>query len=180
LYLVQVKRTSFNYLDFEVDKLTRSIENIATGDSFPTEVSHLLKADLKLMITKNRWLFDWKKELASPAREVYKLTIQGNLAVIQGLVSLSIEPDHIYMHLIESAPFNKGKTKVYLGVPGNLVAYACRLSFQRGFDGFVSFHAKTKLIDHYIKTLGAYHFGGHLMIIDTLPAKALIEKYFKE
>ena len=175
-----MKRTSFNYLDFEVDKLTRSIENIATGDSFPTEVSHLLKADLKLMITKNRWLFDWKKELASPAREVYKLTIQGNLAVIQGLVSLSIEPDHIYMHLIESAPFNKGKTKVYLGVPGNLVAYACRLSFQRGFDGFVSFHAKTKLIDHYIKTLGAYHFGGHLMIIDTLPAKALIEKYFKE
>ena len=100
--------------------------------------------------------------------------------VIQGLVSLSIESDHIYMHLIESAPFNKGKMKVYLGVPGNLVAYACRLSFQRGFEGFISFHAKMKLIDHYIKTLGAYHFGGQLMIIDTLPAKALIEKYFKE
>ncbi len=61
----------------------------------------------------------------------------------------------------------------------NLVAYACRLSFQKGFDGFVSFHSKTKLIDHYIKTLGAYHFGGHLMIIDILRAKALIEKYFK-
>jgi hypothetical protein len=177
---VQVKRTSINYLDFEVDKLTRSIENVATGDSFPTEVSHLIKADLKLVTKTNGWLFDWKKELTSPEKEVYKLTIQGNPTVIQGLVSLSIEPDHIYMHLIESAPFNKGKTKVYLGVPGNLVAYACRLSFQRGFEGFVSFYAKTKLIDHYIKTLGAYHFGGHLMIIDTLPAKALIEKYFKE
>jgi len=64
-------------------------------------------------------------------------------------------------------------------LPGNLVAHACRLSFQKGFDGFGSFHSKTKLIDHYIKTLGAYHFGGHLMIIDTLPAKALIGKYFK-
>jgi len=73
----------------------------------------------------------------------------------------------------------KGRTKVYLGVPGNLVAYACRLSFQRGFEGFVSFHSKTKLINHYIKTLGAYHFGGHLMIINTGSAKALIEKYFK-
>lgn len=180
MYLVQVKRTSINYLDFKVDKLTRSIENVATGDSFPTEVSHLLRGDLKLVTKKNGWLFDWKKELALPEKEVYKLTIQGNPDIIQGLVSLSIESDHIYMHLIESAPFNKGKTKVYLGVPGNLVAYACRLSFQRGFEGFVSFHAKTKLIDHYIKTLGAYHFGGHLMIIDTLPAKALIEKYFKE
>jgi len=110
---------------------------------------------------------------------VYKLTIQGNPNVIQGLVSLSIDVDHVYMNLIESAPFNKGKAKIYVGVPGNLVAYACRLSFQKGFGGFVSFHSKTKLIDHYIKTLGAYHFGGHLMIIDTLPAKVLIEKYFK-
>ena len=132
------------------------------------------------MTKKNGWLFDWKTELASPEKEVYKLTFQGNPTVIQGLVSLSIEPDHIYMHLIESAPFKKGKTKVYLGVPGNLVANACRLSFQRGFEGFVSFHAKTKLIDHYIKTLGAYHFGGQLMIIDTLPAIAFIQKYFKE
>ena len=177
---MQVKGTSISYLDFEVDKLTHSIENVATGDSFPTEVSHLLKADLKQVVKKNGWLFDWKAELNSPEKEVYKLTIHGNPTIIQGLVSLSIEPDHVYMHLIESAPFNKGKAKVYLGVPVNLVAYACRLSFQKGFDGFVSFHAKTKLIDHYVKTLGAYHFGGHLMIIDTLPARTLIEKYFKE
>jgi hypothetical protein len=176
---VQVKKVKTNYLEFEIDKLTRSIENVATGDSFPTEITHLAKADIKQVSKKNGWVFNWKTELDFPEREVYKLTIQGNPNVIQGLVSLSIDVDHVYMHLIESAPFNKGKTKVYLGVPGNLVAYACRLSFQRGFDGFVSFHSKTKIIDHYIKTLGAYHFGGHLMIIDTLPAKVLIEKYFK-
>jgi len=34
-------------LDFEVDKLTNSIENIVTGDSFPTEVSVLEKSDLR-------------------------------------------------------------------------------------------------------------------------------------
>ncbi len=162
-----------------MDKLTRSIENVATGDSFATDISYLQKKDLKQITKRNGWFFNWKQELDAPDREIYKVTIQGNPNIIQGLISLSIDIDHIYMHLIESAPFNKGKWKIYLGVPGNLVAYACRLSFQKGFDGFVSFHSKTNLIDHYIKTLGAYHFGGHLMIIDTLPAKILIEKYFK-
>ncbi len=174
-----MKKAKINYLEFEIDKLTRSIENVETGDSFPTDVSHLIKGDLKQISKKNGWIFNWKSELDATGREVYKLTIQGNPNVVQGLVSVSVDVDHIYMHLIESAPFNKSKTKVYLGVPGNLVAYVCRLSFQKGFDGFVSFHSKTKLVDHYIKTLGAYHFGGQLMIIDTLPAIALIEKYFK-
>ncbi len=179
MYLVQVKKVEPNYLEFEIDKLTRSIENVASGDSFATDITHLVKTDLKQVSKKNGWVFNWKTELNFPEREVYKLTIQGNPNIIQGLVSLSIDSDHVYMNLIESAPFNKGKMKVYLGVPGNLVAYTCRLSFQRGFEGFVSFHSKTKIIDHYIKTLGAYHFGGQLMIIDTLPAKGLIEKYFK-
>ncbi len=59
------------------------------------------------------------------------------------------------MHLVESAPFNKGKAKVYSGVPGNLVAFACKLSFQRGHEGNVSFLSKTQLVGHYEKTLGA-------------------------
>lgn len=83
------------------------------------------------------------------------------------------------MHLVESAPFNKGGSKVHSGVPGNLVAFACRLSFQRGFEGNVSFISKTQLIDHYIKTLGSFHFGGRLMIIETQAARKLIDKYFK-
>jgi len=83
------------------------------------------------------------------------------------------------MFLIESAPFNKGRNKIYLGVPGNLVAYACRLAFQKGYDGFIAFHSKTNLVDHYTKTLGAKHHGGLLMIIDTEAAKKLVDKYFK-
>ena len=82
------------------------------------------------------------------------------------------------MHLIESAPFNKGKDKVYVGVPGNLVAFACKLSFQRGFEGYLSFRSKTNLIDHYIKTLGATHVGGQLMVVNTTSALKLINKYF--
>lgn len=82
------------------------------------------------------------------------------------------------MHLIESAPFNKGKTKVYVGVPGNLVAFACKLSFQRGHEGNIAFLSKSKLVQHYTESLGARPIGGRIMIIETISALKLINKYF--
>ena len=174
-----MKRLKQIPLDFLIDKLTNSIENVQTGDSFPTNITLMSVADLKSVSKKNDWQFDWKYELKQPEREVYKLTIPNNISIIQGLISLEIKTDHIYMHLVEGAPFNKGKSKVYSGVPGNLVAFACRLSFQRGYEGNVSFISKTQLINHYINTLGAFHFGGRLMIIETRAAVNLIGKYFK-
>ena len=164
-------------IDIEIDKLTNSIENVITGDSFPTNVLPLTKNDLKIITKKNGWNFDWKAEFLKPDRNVYKLTITNNTEIIQGLVSLAVTPDNVYMHLIENAPFNIGKNKVYLGVAGNLVAFACKLSFQHGTDGFVSFRAKTMLINHYIKKLGAHHFGGHLLVLDTRAALNLLNKY---
>ncbi len=166
-------------LDFVIDKLTHSIENIVTGDSFPTDIVVLSKAELKNITKKNGWEFDWKQEFKQADRDIYKLTIVNNPTVIQGLVSLTEKQDHIYLHLIESAPFNKGKNKMYAGVPGNLVAFACKLSFHRGCDGFVSFLAKSRLIDHYQETLQATHVGGHLMVINTTGALKLIDKYFR-
>lgn len=166
-------------LDFLVDDLTNSIRNTISGDSFPTEVSRLTKIDLKRVNRKNGWNFNWKTEFESNTREVFKLTITNNPAIIQGLISFTVKKDHIYMELLESAPFNIGKSKLYEGVPGNLVAYVCKVSFQQGFDGFVAFTAKTKLITHYENMLGAYHFGNHLMIINANASLQLIEKYFK-
>jgi hypothetical protein len=166
-------------LDFIIDKLTNSIENVITGDSFQTEISILQKSDLKSVTKKNGWLFNWSEEYKNPVRDIYKLTISGNSKIIQGLVSLEVKSDHVYMHLVENAPFNKGQTKVYAGVAGNLVAYACKLSFQRGHDGNVSFLSKSQLVEHYEKTLGAFHFGGRIMIIETKSALKLINKYFQ-
>jgi hypothetical protein len=165
-------------VDIEIDELTNSIKNLISGDSFTTEISRITKIDLKKVTKKEGWLFDWKKELKHPEREIYKLTITNNQLIIQGLVSLEVKADHVFMHLVESAPFNKGKTKLYAGVPGNLVAFACKLSFQRGHDGNVAFISKTQLIDHYVETLGAIHVGGRLMIIDSGAALKLINRYF--
>lgn len=167
-------------LDFIIDKLTNSIENVVTGDRFPTDISLLKSSDLKNTTKTKDQLFDWKYEFQQPERDVFKLTIVNNSEIIQGLICVEVKEDHVYMHLVESAPFNKGKTKVYAGVSGNLVAFACKLSFQRGHDGNVSFIAKTQLIEHYEKSLGAIHFGGRVMIIETKSALQLINKYFKD
>lgn len=167
------------HIEVEIDKITNSIENATTGDSFPTDVLLINSIDLKTVTKKNGWQFDWKKEHQYPDRDVYKLTITGNPSIIQGLISLTEKEDHVYMHLIESAPFNLGKNKMYIGVPGNLIAYACKVSFHRGFEGYVSFVSKTALKNHYEKELGATSLGGNLMVIDTKAALKLVEKYFK-
>ncbi len=166
-------------LDFEIDKLTDSIFNRISGDSFRTEIALLTKSDLKSISNQQGWLFDWKYEFSQLDREIYKLTIVDNTDIIQGLISLTVKSDHVYMYLLESSPFNVGQKKLYEGVPGNLVAFACKLSFQRGGEGFVSFESKTKLIDHYTSSLGAYYLGGQLMVIDSIAARRLVEKYFK-
>jgi hypothetical protein len=50
-------------LDFEVDKLTNSIENAVSGDSFATDITIISISDLKTVTKKNGWQFDWKLEL---------------------------------------------------------------------------------------------------------------------
>jgi len=167
------------HIDIEIDKLTNSIENAFSGDSFDTELIQVIKDDLKPIKKGNGWQFDWKYEFEQPDRYVYKLTINGNPNVIQGLISFSDEKDHLFMHLIESAPFNKGKNKIYIGVAGNLVAFLCKESWDRKYEGFVSFISKTRLIEHYEKTLGAVHVGNHQMVIFPKEALQLIKKYFK-
>ena len=164
---------------FIIDRLTDSILNTISGDSFQTEISTLKMSDLPNISKKSKWNFDWNVEFNDLAKEVYKLTIVNNPTIIQGLLSVSIEQDHVFMNLLENAPFNLGKNKLYEGVAGNLVAFACKLSFQNGFDGFVAFTAKTDLVKHYEKTLGAYHFKNQRMILDTKAASHLVTKYFK-
>jgi hypothetical protein len=166
-------------IDIKIDKLTRSIENVITGDTFKTEVLLLSSKDLK-QLKKTDWLFDWKTEVKTRDKLIYKLVVVDNPGIIQDLISLQDKGDHIFMHLIESNKFNRGGRKVYLGVPGNLVAFACKLSFDKGYDGYISFESKTKLITHYKKILGADLLFDNIMAIDTVAALKLIRQYFPE
>ncbi len=173
-----MKKPKLIPLDFVFDKLTNSIENTTTGEVFDTVIVRLTTKDVK-QITQADWKFDWVKEIKDKSKEVYKLTTENNPSIIQGLLSIEDKQDHIFMHLIESAMFNKNKGKVYLGVPGNLVAYACKVSIDKGYQGFLAFDTKSILIKHYQETLHATHFRGLRMFIETNAAMRLISQYFK-
>jgi len=163
----------------EIDKLTRSIENAISGDSFKTEILQVTLKDIKALKTKD-WLFDWKAEYKNKLSTIYKLVIVDNSNVIQGLISVEDRNDHIYMNLIESNKHNKGTRKLYIGVPGNLVAFACLLSLEKKYNGYVSFESKTKLISHYQKSLGAKILFNNVMAIDRSAAIKLITQYFPD
>lgn len=165
------------YQDFEVDRLTNSIENAVSGEVFDTLI---IKVTDGKEIKKNDWDFNWNTEIKDKTKQVYKLTTTNNPTVIHGLISLTDKSDHIFMDLIESAKFNKGKNKLYRGVAGNLVAFSCKMAFELNYDGVVSFIAKTQLISHYEQTLGAKLFGVNRMFIDTREALILTTKYFKD
>lgn len=47
-------------LDFIIDRLTNSIANVITGDSFQTEVSLFTIQDAKLCTKQKGWNFNWK------------------------------------------------------------------------------------------------------------------------
>jgi hypothetical protein len=172
------KKTSLK-LDIQIDTLTNSIRNVLSGESFDTDVLQASKSDLKPITKVNAWKFNWKSEFKQQDRDVYKLTTLNQPDFIQGLASISDYNDHYYLHLVESAPLNLGKNKLYEGVPGNLFAFTCKSAWDKGYEGIVAFQSKTRLITHYENILGATHVGGHKMIIFPKEALKLIKQYFK-
>jgi hypothetical protein len=163
-----------------IDKLTNSIELTATGESFATELTRLTGPQRR-QLKKKDWLFNWPRELDTKRRQVYKLTTVAEPTLIQGLISLEVDTDHVFVYLVESADFNKGAQKQYLGVAGNLFAWACRLSFEQGYEGFVAFEAKTALLTHYQQALGAQRMGrGLRMYLATNAATELVNRYFPD
>lgn len=164
-------------ISIKIDRLTNSIENRITGDSFDTRVIKITKSDLKFF--EKNWSFDWKGEYESDS-VVYKLIIGENDHVIQGLISLKYKEGFVFVELIESADFNIGRNKVYYGVAGNLFAFACKESWDRGFYGYVAFNSKSNLILQYETILGAKRVGNsNQMIIEPKEALNLINQYYK-
>lgn len=102
-------------VNIEIDKLTNSIENDITGESFETEFSKVISTR---EIKKTDWLFDWQKELKEKRKEVYKMTTVENKHIIQGLVSFRTDEQFVSVGIVENAKLNRGDKKVYLGVGG--------------------------------------------------------------
>jgi hypothetical protein len=89
---------------------------------------------------------------------------------------LGRKEDHVYIHLIESAPRNLFD-KVFDFVGEHLTAFACKRSMDAGYDGFVALHSKTRLTSYYQKNMLAQHIGGGNMIITESSAERLVMLY---
>ena len=66
------EKTGTIIVDIEIDKLTNSIQNTISGDSFATDILRLTLNDIKQVTKKNGWNFNWKSELADGSRNRWK------------------------------------------------------------------------------------------------------------
>ena len=171
------KRTAQTCLTTPIDKITKSIERRVDGVSHPTVVVSINTSNSSLLLPPESWKFDWSAEILNSKRAVYALVLESDTSRIHGLISIERKVDHFHIHLLESGMQNIGKRKEYLGVPGNLIAFACLQAIELGLDGSVAFYSKSGLINHYAETLRAKFIGGQLMVIYPKDALFLIAQY---
>lgn len=142
----------------------------------------IIPADkIKMPLKKDGWNFNWKQLIKSKNTTTYILKLVDPPQTIEGVLQLKIEEDMLIMDLIEIAPHN-GQKKRYTDVAGCLISYACResLKVKGDYQGFLSFVAKTDLIEWYSKKYGATHAFGQRMYIDPETGLELIEKYLND
>lgn len=170
-------------IDIEIDELTPCLRRTSDGSIVGTTVEDV-KAGSPVLKDRT-WEFDWAAQIKR-SDKVLALLADGDDRV-QGLAALRDTPEisAVTLDLAESAPWNskhnkKVKGREYLGVGGHLFAIAVRESYERGYNGFVAFTAKTKLVDYYAKAFGATQIAGTAnMYIDENAARRLYERYFR-
>lgn len=126
-----------------------TIVELKTGVSYEIEISPVNKHDYK-SITKSRFWFNWKEEVKY---DIYKLQIKDTDEIL-GLVSLESfsNESRIEIRLLAVSKENRGKSKEYDHVAGNLIAFAAIQSIKLfGEWGCISLVPKTRLIKHYMK-----------------------------
>lgn len=165
-------------MNLVIDKFTPCLEDTETGELVPTVYEKATKKELSEL---QGWNFNWlDKDLKDS--EIYKLCIVGDNN-IQGLVAITdYQKDMaVYVNIAESAPHNLGKGKKYSGVGGHLFAIAAKISYDKGYGGFLFMDAKnTELVEHYRNTLGAVLIGRphpYRMFVDEENAIKLLNTY---
>lgn len=118
--------------------------------------------------------FDWNLESENL---LFKIRLTKTKEIL-GVMSLIDYPNEfrIHVNLIESSKKHRGKAKKILNIPGCLIAFACKLAFKNGYEGFVSLTPKTRLVKYYKKTYGFLRFGTELAVLEEI-SESLIQNY---
>lgn len=138
------------------------IINERSNEKFSVEIISISSLDFQSI--KKNFKFNWKQQFQ--LYKVYKLCTDQNPFIIQGLIALEEREGYLFLPLIELAPFNIGKNKLYSRIADLLVAFAIEQSFDKGFDGAVSFIAKSSLVNHYKRRFNAKLITKNYMVIE--------------
>jgi len=149
-----------------------------TGKKVEAIIEHVLPTDFK-SIKKNKQFpdFVWDKEKSN---EVLKIRAKDSDEILglMSLIDFSVEM-WIKINLLQTSSENVGSGKKYEHIAGCLIAYACKQSFIRGYDGTVALEPKTELVKHYIEKYGMQPGGKHLFT-ELANSERLVREYLNE
>ena len=143
-------------------------------EEFDAEILTVSPSELEEIDESGLFEFEWTKE---EGNQIYKIVKTKQLSPL-GLISIVEFPleSRIHIDLLENSIENQGKNKKIDGIAGCLIAFAVKLSFDKGYLGCTSLIPKTELIDLYVERYGFSQFGRQLAIEGT-DALQLIHKY---
>jgi hypothetical protein len=170
------KKENMAEINIIIDEITHCLIERVSGTECPTTVGRIHPNERQF----TDWNFDWTVPERKGA-EVYALFVE-NDDEVQGLIAFHAEPQNFcyYGDLLESNPKNIGHNGRYIGVGAHLTAFACRTAKEKGYDAYF-FVAKSELVAHYAKTLGAMQIGNsQIMQIVGAAFDRLVDAYYKE
>jgi hypothetical protein len=164
-------------IDIVIDGITDCLIERTSGQKFETIIEK---------VSFNRrpkgWKFDWSVP-EKQGSSVLALKVKSDPDdVMQGLIAFHEDKDNLcfFGDLLESNSQNIGQHGTFAGVGAHLTAFVCKLAKEAGYSAYY-FKAKTQLIDHYTKTLGARQIGSTPMMCILEPELGkLVDAYYKE
>lgn len=126
-------------------------------------------------ITEAEYHFNWELEKEN---DVYKLKFPDDNEIL-GLMSIRVisGESRIEIIVLASSAKNTGNSKIYDGIAGNLIAFACRESIKLFVENaLVSLYPKTELKSYYMTKYGFQNAGRQIYLANT-PLFNLLTKY---
>lgn len=136
------------------------------------------------------WVFNFDKHIKINNSTAYVLVLEKTPTVLEGCFIFELrKKEQPYLAYIEIAPHNKGNKKQYDFVAGCMIAFACKLSIEKGLNyhkGFLTLDVmeekqanQVKLMALYSKKYKAKAINEKNMVIIPNDGKWLIEQYLE-
>ncbi|GAB2818355.1 hypothetical protein [Ferruginibacter profundus] len=128
-------------------------------------------------IRQHKEYFEFDFEKLAKEGVIYKICKERDDDMILGLVAVKQSKGVLDCANMETNKINKTPICLHDGIGRSIIALCCKISFDMGTDGFITFEAKNRLMPYY-RRFGAQHLNGLRMFIDTENAKKLVDLYF--